>query len=673
MIKNDILKIFAILIAGCAMLVSCQPEGPEDSGNEELVFPEYKEYTVAPGDTVVISFEAPADWTVSVPDDMLQWFWIQDGSFEVYRLSGKAGSRSVSIVVSETEEFDTDRTCAVTLTMGDEAREIAKLTRYAKNRSLALSAAQVVDGEIKFTEDGSSYLYMDGEPSRMELVWGGTDFRLPVRIEANFDWTYSGPEWLKINVPENGTGVNELILFGVPSKYPLSDAAGALKFMYGEEVIKEYEVAIPGCSSIFSYRMDMGLTELQFNFKGQFKTPAGFIGGPEADVEEGGVRYPSGSFFGTSGVRVVVLSKTAEGYSTEAPSWLSVNQGVYDDTDGADVLQERFFTVVAEINEGENREAAIFILPPYVDAAAGELFTASDVKEEYVEYMIPVIQLSMDQEFISMIANPSDVAAAGVTFTVSEDETLFTKFGEAKYAYELTYTNQYASNQAHMMFTSAVTSVKIFDETGGDMTEDEEFFLSVRMNEDMLGGVIDMTAEVNSVGYVVMYGTTGNILAVVKCTLDPEQVVEEVEDVAFIGESVTSAPLVGATLENVTDDPSFSSYRDGNVPVYHLRYTTENNPMTISIPASVRTHDVNPYQFIDNIKVNDISYMDENNPAGIGGVTITDGGVTIYMHMYEGRQYMRGNINFRRKATSSDDSGLVLVLVCTMDLRETAE
>ena len=95
--------------------------------------------------------------------------------------------------------------------------------------------------------------------------------------------------------------------------------------------------------------------------------------------------------------------------------------------------------------------------------------------------------------------------------------------------------------------------------------------------------------------------------------------------------------------------------------------------MTISIPASVRTHDVNPYQFIDNIKVNDISYMDENNPAGIGGVTITDGGVTIYMHMYEGRQYMRGNINFRRKATSSDDSGLVLVLVCTMDLRETAE
>lgn len=718
--SNNIFNSFAALVMGFALVMtSCQPEGPEEEP-ATVSFPEYKEYTVAPGDKVTISFEAETDWEVTVPDNTLQWFWIQDGSFELYRINGKAGSNTVEIGVSETEEFDNDRTCIVKMTMGGETKEIAKITRPSENRTLTVSAAQVIDGEVQFTEDGSSYLYEDGESSSLELVWSGSEFRLPVKVTANFNWTYSGPDWLRMDVPENGVKENEIILYGVPSEYPLENAAAELEFMSGDELIKKYDVMIPGCRDIFSYRLDMNMTEIQFNFKGQFKASTGFVGGD--DAEDGEVKYPTGTFFGTSDVRVLTLSKTEEGYSAEMPSWLDVVFDEYDTTEGASVLQERSLTVKAGINEGEDREAAIFILPPSVTASAGELYSDKDVKEEYVQYMIPVTQLSSDQEFVAMIANPSDMAAAGATFNVSEDPDLYALFGTSRYAYELVYTDRYAMDHARMMFASPVTSFKTFDadkneitfkvakvyteaqETakgceagtridvladeyddagnvlyaGGlyEVTESgslkgisyaDHFLLSISLDEDMMGGVIDMKAEVHSEGYVVLYGETDNVLAVIKCTLDPEVIIEEVEDVKFIGESIENSVKMGATLEKLTEGSIYNQYRDGNALVYHLTYTQEDAPMTISIPASIVSHDVNPFPLRHNIRVNDQKY--DEDPS----VKLIDGGVTIYMDLPEGSKRIRGNINFRRKASSSDDSGLVLVLVCTIDINETAE
>ncbi len=690
-------------------MISCQPETPEN--DVEVVFPEYKEYTVAAGESVTISFDVDHDWEIVVPDETIQWFWIQDGSFKLNKVKGKAGSQAVVIGVSATEELDNDRSCVVSMMINDKSQHIAKLTRPAKNKTFALYAAEVVDGEIQFTEDGSSYLYTDGEPEVMELVWTGSDYRLPVKIEANFNWTYDGPEWLSIDVPENGVGLNELNMMGVPSMYPLEDEEAVLAFKYGESVIKEYTVMIPGCENIFHSKMDMSVTELEFNFQGQYKVATGFIEGPA-----------TGMVMGTSEIRVFAVEKTENGYSTKAPSWLTINIGAYDSTEGASVLQERTFTVSAALNEGENRYAAIFMLPPYVAIAAEELFEGLEVKAEYAQYMVPVTQLSSDQEFISMVANPSDMALAGADFKVSEDEELYTKFGNSRYAYELVYTNRYAMDQARMMFTSPVTECKVFDsemkeikfevakvyseaailaetlaagtiiDVLGDEYEDgnllhpaglfkvsdsatlesvdysDYFLLSVSFNEDMMGGVIDMKAEKYSEGYVVMYGESNNILAVVHCVIDPEVIIEEVDDVAFIGESVMYAPMVGATLDDVSEDSSFRNYREGTAPVYHLRYVMENMPMTISIPSSVRKHTVNPYAFRHNISVNETKYDETFVNGVLGGVALIDGGVTIYMEMPEDRNYLRGNIIF---TNSSDET--VLVLVCTLDLRETAE
>ena len=640
----------AFIIAASFAVAACQQDKPVEK--PEASFPETKEYNVAPGQELALSFNANQDWELTVPQNSIQWFWIQDGSFKLYKLSGKAGDQVVTIGVSTTEEFDVDRTCDVTLKMGGQEKVIAKLVRSAKEKTLTLYAAVVADGEIQFKEDGSGYLYSETEAESLELVWTGSDFRLPVMVDANCNWTVKTPEWASIDVPEIGTGENALNIMGVPSKYPLDPAEGKVQFLSGDKLIKEYAISIPGCKDIFSYKMDMSISELEFNYAGQFRVTTGFIEGPA-----------TGYISGAQAARVLAVSKDGDAYSATAPSWLTLSVNDYDTTEGAEVLQERAFSVSASLNEGDNRYAALFFLPPTVTVAASELFDANGVKADYAQYMIPVTQLSSDQEFVAMLSNPSTMAAAGATFTVSEDEALKTMFGQSRYAYELVYTNEYARDEARMMFTSPVTSYKVFDASQQDMTASEDFFLTVTLDEDMLGGVIDMVSEAAAEGYVVFYGATDNVLAVIKCTFDPEEVIEDVVDVKFIGESEMYAPMAGATLEDVFDNPEFARYREGNALVYHLRYTMENMPMTISIPASVKKHTVNPYQLRHNFSVNETKYDETFVNGVLGGVALIDGGVTIYM-LPDGKEYMRGNIIF---TNGSDET--ILVLVCTFDAR----
>lgn len=651
---NRIYRLFAALVMGSAFMVSCKPDTPVETATPE--FPQMTSYTVTTGSEVELSVTGNMDWTVSVPEESLQWYWIKDGSFKVDRISGKADEPAVVVIgVSATEEFDSDRSCEVTMTMGGESKVIAKLVRPAKEKTLTLYTAVVVDGEIQFVEDGSGYQYGTDEAQRVDLIWTGSDFRLPLKVDANFDWTVKTPEWAVIDVPETSAGTVDVNVYGVPSEYPLEASEGKIQFMYGDTVVKEYAISIPGCQDKFSYSVGMALSELDFDFNGQIKTPMGYVEGPV-----------TASIYGTSGTAVFAVELVDGKYdiaSATDPYWLTVADEPYDHTEGADVLQTRNITISASLNEGDDRQAVIFFLPPTGWTKDDGLFTESldAVKEEYRQYALPVIQHSSDQEFVQMLSNASDMAAGGASFAVSEDQDLYTKFGQTRYAYELVYTKQYARDNARMMFTSAVTSSKIFDEAGEEMAEG---FLSITLDENNRGGVIDMVTETLSTGYVVLYGTTGNVLAVIKCTFDPSTIIGEVADVAFIGESEMYAPMVGASLEHLTEGSLYNQYREGQSLVYHLTYTMENMPMRISIPNTVVSYTVNPYVHKDYFRVNNIIYDEVIVNGRIGGIELIDGGIDIYMEMPEGRNYLRGNIIF-----SDSEGNYTLVLICTLDLR----
>ena len=650
--KTRNIFLFWMSFVGAAMaFVSCDTKEPEIK--IEPIFPEAVTKTVTPGEEVTLTFDANLDWEVSVPENTLKSFWIKDGAFTSYKLKGNAGNAVVVIGVTEIESFE-EFTCDVTLTMDGQSKVIATLVRSAKEALITVYAAQVSDGEILFADDGSDYLYGDEEPENIGLIWTGSDFRLPIQVTANCNWTYDAPDWVSIDVPEDGVGTSNVVVLGVPSEYPLEAESGKISFKVGDNVVKEYNISIPGCEDIFSYSVEMSLTEVVYNYAGKIKTITGFVDGPV-----------TASISGTSGVEVFAVEVIDGKYqigNPEGPEWLEVAVEDYDTTSGADVLQTRKVTVAAETNEGNDRFAAVFFMPPTGWESIEDVFNDSleTVKDEFVAYMLPVTQLSINQEFITMLSAPSEMAENGAEFKVSEDQSLLTKFGETKFAYDLHYTNRYASDYARMYFSSPVTSYKVFDASGNDLTDSEDFFLSVSVDEDMTGGVVHMDSDSKSSGYVVFYGKVENVLAVIRCTIDPEKIIEEVPDVTFLGESEMYAPMVGATLKHLTEGPVYDQYKEYGVPVYHLTYTMENMPMLISIPATIKSYMPNPWALINNFRINGMDFDD-------GSFERIDGGVQVYMTMPEGKTRIDGNIMFYTSRTPNNEK-ISLILVCTLDL-----
>lgn len=251
------MKRINILLAALAAMVafaSCEKPGPDgpDTPEVTVTFPALVEnYEVKPGETLSLTFTPAMDWTVSVPSENLQWFWIADGTFKVDKLSRKASAEAVTVKigVSETEEFDTNRSCDVTLAIGDQSKVIAKYMRPAKERTLAVYMAELDEtGGYKLAEDGESYIYGTTEAASVALAWSASDadFRAPLRVESNGEWTVTYPEWLTVNVPEKTAGVAEIILTGAS----LEDVSGKIAFKAGDKVIKEIDVTLPSCQGV---------------------------------------------------------------------------------------------------------------------------------------------------------------------------------------------------------------------------------------------------------------------------------------------------------------------------------------------------------------------------------------------------------------------------------------
>lgn len=272
---NNMFRSFAAVLAVCSVVaVSCEePLNPDAPVGTEPVFPVLVEKNdVEPGSVLSLSFEANMDWTVSVPSETLQWFWIEDSSFKVDKLSGKIGEGekkivNVSIGVSATEEFDVNRSCEVTLSMGGKSQVIAKYMRPAKARSIAFHAAKVVEGELVKGSDGG-YEYESVEAGSVSLIWSATDadFRMPVKVVSNSEWSVSVPEWLELQVPESTVGSVEMVLIGAS----VEDAAGQMVFMSGGDCIKEIDIEVPSCGKIDLYAAVADANEFMFDDAGEF-------------------------------------------------------------------------------------------------------------------------------------------------------------------------------------------------------------------------------------------------------------------------------------------------------------------------------------------------------------------------------------------------------------------
>ena len=151
---KNIFRFAAMLLSTFAVMavVSCEepidePDKPSGGGgNEEQEAPTFpdlvEDYEVDSGSTLTLTFTPNYNWELSVPSETFKYFWILDNSFKVAKLTGNASEEAVTVTigVSEEEEFDNNRSCEVTLTMNEESKVIAKYMRPAKNRTIHFSA-----------------------------------------------------------------------------------------------------------------------------------------------------------------------------------------------------------------------------------------------------------------------------------------------------------------------------------------------------------------------------------------------------------------------------------------------------------------------------------------------------------------------------------------------------
>ena len=296
------INIFLAALAASALFFSCDkpepdgPDGPVDPEIPEVVvtFPELvKDFEVKPGATLTLKFTPAKDWSLSVPSENLQWFWIADGSFKVDKLNGKASDKEVTVTigVSETEEFDTNRSCDVTLAIGDESKVIAQYMRPAKERTLAVYVADGTEEVEAVTVDWSAE---------------NADFRATLRVESNYEWTVAYPEWLTVNVPEKTVGVVELLITGES----FEEVNGKLEFKAGDQTIKEISVTLPSCKGMDIYSAQVEDEGFKFADEGGYLWT-------ETAVEEVVLAWLGSDF------RMPVKISSRCEWTVEFPQWLT--------------------------------------------------------------------------------------------------------------------------------------------------------------------------------------------------------------------------------------------------------------------------------------------------------------------------------------------------------------
>lgn len=635
--KNTYINIALRCIAAAILAVlafSCTK--PEESTQPEKdiepVFPTLVEnYQVTPGEKLTLTITPNFDWEVSIPQDAFQWFQILDGTFKLPSISGKASDKPVTITiqVSDQEEFDTNRSVEVSLTMNGKTKVIAKYMRPAKDRTIAIYPAELnADGSLKLAEDGQSYVYSSKPAESLSLVWSASDsdFRAPVKVEANFAWTLSLPEWAETRLPENIGNVEEIVitgtsidgaqgkaefkagdsvmkevsltvpscgeikvyaatheggewkyseggdylwtesavdettlvwmgadfrmpvkidskcnwdvevpewlnvqlpengltcgeisinLMGVPSKYPTEDTSGSLVFKYQGSKLYELKVNIPGCREMVSHSLGMQLLDLEFNYSGQFNTSTGYVDAPAL-----------ASFRGTSLSCIVAVEKKDGKYLPDADvEWLIVDADAYSKAEGADVIQTREVRLSVSENLGNDRYATLFFLPYLPEGGKAGLFNEdkTEVNEAYAKYAVSVMQHSSDMDYLTVAATEEEMTDAGASFapaSESKKAELLSAFGETKYVYSLAYTKEYAHETAILTLARPYTEVKMFGQDKAELPEGSWLqFKSI--NEGSQG---EITMYLNqklplepSVGYVVFY-LDGAVLAIVECT-----------------------------------------------------------------------------------------------------------------------------------------------------------
>ena len=419
--KTKILHWTSVLLASSALLLpACSEDNGKDTSDPTPVFPDMATLNIPAGETSCnVSFTPNMDWTVSIPTDAetSEWFKLSDGVVETSSISGKASTEPVTIQVITTNQdvYDETPSCEVSLTMGGQTQDIAKVTRQnaAREFDIYLSGfltdegtQEVIDFSFeysetpvaKYTESSAPEVAPEGAP---ELIWftGKTGYMQVVKAESNFEWHASTSDWLTVTArPQEG----EYFVtadFAQITEQEINGAIGMIDFYDrnidptatdpGNNAHNRYCFVLPNLTKVV--RNGSGAATAAFSFNAE-----GYAVDSNGTVSE--EKLSTGSLYSAKDVVFYIGEKKDKwyyGYEASQHDWVTIADS-WDETGSAFQLHD--YTVSVKANEGETREVLVIALPKALAEKISDpnmdLFNTegTDIKEEYKQYVFATIE-----------------------------------------------------------------------------------------------------------------------------------------------------------------------------------------------------------------------------------------------------------------------------------------
>lgn len=610
------LAVVAALLCGCT-------EDPEPVAPD---FPAQVTATVSAGDVYTLHIQPNTAWRLAISAESATYFYLLEDNSKVYTMRGAAGSYDVQIGVSPIEEFDTERTCEVLLTLGEgalmETRTIAVLTRGVINRDLQVYAAATFDEDASdFVKDEKgAYIYGEHPISSLELVKNLNDIYLHrIMVEANHDWAFAGelPAWFTPSVIHAQQGRAEIQLRTNQQAYPFEDTEVEIGFSDMTEkhapklTTAKLTLKIAGCGDYVS--LQLGST-LNFSSEGYFDNEGSL-------VESGTIGWLNAPL----GAVIYKAAKVDGRYTTAADqtAWMLVEEECDAEATATAGVWSRKLVVKAEANEGLAREGVLVVVPQNevmtITNPDTQLFTEDGqaVKEQYMGAMSQIKQAGMtppeDLEPIE-IAELDALHAYGGDFTELEENSWVWSLFDVEHAYRMTYSSNDSSNGGDLKINvpyetveiigydcSTIMQINKYDGTVAD--GNDRSWVTVEMNpygnEQMRRVTSRLSDEYPNTcpgdmgeneAFLLFKDAAGTPITLIYFVLDPTFSPggsTENDTVSFVDTSV--AALHGARLAEIVEgDVDFSKEDEAmGVAQYRLIYSkaSANEAVLLQVPS----------------------------------------------------------------------------------------
>lgn len=598
--KKYFLHWAVLLTAGLSMaFAACSDSDKDTDSTGTPIFPTPVTATIVAGAQYSFDIEPNMAWEAKIPTEVAEHFWFVDGSQKTYTLRGTAGKTTLTVGCSALEQFDQDRVCEVSLTMGGQTQVIATIAYASLERTISIcTAIQNPDSEEEgslFVRDPETGDYSYGtEPVKsiaMLSLSKEYNYMQRIVVETNFDWAISkNPEWMEMNASSGSAGKTELFLRTDVEKCPWENVVEQIVFIDNTDStnpveVASYEVSMTGCADILY--TNLAAAE-QFNAAGAYYTASqGSYGSPEIGTYK--------TFELTYGSEVFLVVEHADGNLTlgNAGSWIYfADEFKWSESAKTAGLWSQRLQILCKPNTGDARKAYLIAIPK---AKVPQGFDRQSV----------IAGQQIASAYSAYVASTFTQAAALGDFSIkvetSTESDQYFKFSQlpagdypfegawsaASIAYHLTYETPFAYEMAAMEFSRPYASYEIYGEEGPYATapmaspwltleespwEAGKMWIKLKGKYDYknMKFTWEGTAPEVPMAYFVFKDEDGQILGIVEFMFIEKEQGGGTDKIALAQETpgVTLAPIA-------SDDPDFEAdFVELNVPQYKLTITS---------------------------------------------------------------------------------------------------